>query len=111
MAPSAPFHPPPADGPGKVHIDNWVPPPVTKQVDNFAQLSTIDLSLMDSDDPAVVHKLEQQIKTAIREDGFLFLENYGVDIDQVYSPIVWGDICSRGSFIDSLVWPNTCTAI
>jgi hypothetical protein len=83
MAPSAPFQPPPADGPGKVHIDNWVPPPVTKQVDNFAQLSTIDLSLMDSDDPAVVSKLEQQIKRAIREDGFLFLENYGVDIDQV----------------------------
>jgi hypothetical protein len=83
MAPSASFNPPPADGPGKVHIDNWVPPPVTKQVDNFAQLSTIDLSLMDSDDPAVVSRLEQQIKTAIREDGFLFLENYGVDIDQV----------------------------
>lgn len=83
MARTPSFNPPPADGPGKVHIDNWVPPPVTQQVDNFAQLSTIDLSLMDSADPAVVRKLEQQIKTAIREDGFLFLENYGVDIDQV----------------------------
>jgi isopenicillin N synthase-like dioxygenase len=38
---------------------------------------------MDSSDPAVVRRLEQQIKTAIRDDGFLFLENYGVDIDQV----------------------------
>jgi isopenicillin N synthase-like dioxygenase len=38
---------------------------------------------MDSDDPAVVSRLEQQIKTAIRDDGFLFLENYGVDINQV----------------------------
>jgi hypothetical protein len=83
MARTPNFNPPPADGPGKVHIDNWVPPPVTQQVDNFAQLSTIDLSLMDSTDPAVVRKLGQQIKTAIREDGFLFLENYGVDIDQV----------------------------
>jgi len=92
MAPSAPFQSPPADGPGKVHIDNWVPPPVTNQVDNFAQLSTIDLSLMDSDDPAVVSRLEQQIKRAIREDGFLFLENYGVDIDQVRGMFVhlWG---------------------
>lgn len=83
MARTANFDPPPADAPGKVHIDNWVPPPVTKQVNNFAQLSTIDLSLMDSSDPAVVRRLEQQIKTAIRDDGFLFLENYGVDIDQV----------------------------
>jgi isopenicillin N synthase-like dioxygenase len=43
---------------------------------------------MDSDDPAVVTQLEQQIKTAIREDGFLFLENYGVDIDQVRTELV-----------------------
>jgi len=93
MAPSAPFRPPPADVAGKVHIDNWVPPPVTKQVDNFAQLSTIDLSLMDSDDPAVVSRLEQQIKTAIREDGFLFLENYGVDIDQVRTKVIHGSTC------------------
>ena len=93
MAPSAPFRPPPADVAGKVHIDNWVPPPVTKQVDNFAQLSTIDLSLMDSDDPAVVSRLEQQIKTAIREDGFLFLENYGVDIDQVRTMTIYASSC------------------
>lgn len=93
MAPSAAFRPPPADVAGKVHIDNWVPPPVTKQVDNFAQLSTIDLSLMDSDDPAVVSRLEQQIKTAIREDGFLFLENYGVDIDQVRTMTIHASTC------------------
>ena len=93
MAPCAPFRPPPADVAGKVHIDNWVPPPVTKQVDNFAQLSTIDLSLMDSDDPAVVSRLEQQIKTAIREDGFLFLENYGVDIDQVRTMTIHASTC------------------
>lgn len=106
MAPSAPFYPPPANGPGKVHIDNWVPPPVTKQVDNFAQLSTIDLSLMDSDDPAVVSRLEQQIKTAIREDGFLFLENYGVDIDQVSTiSMLWGcaDVTAPPTIWDSSV--------
>lgn len=85
------FSSPCPNAPGKVHIDNWVPPPVTKQVDNFAQLSTIDLSLMDSDDPAVVDQLVQQIKRAIREDGFLFLENYGVSIEQVSPP--WPKHC------------------
>lgn len=83
MPPAAPFNPPSANAPGKPKIDNWVPPPVTKQVDDFAQLSTIDLSLMDSDDPKVVEGLVQQIKTAIRDDGFIFLENYGVSLDQV----------------------------
>jgi hypothetical protein len=83
MPRSAPFNPPAADLPGKPFVPTWVPPPVTQQKENFAELSSIDLSLMDSDDPAVGEKLVQQVKVAIRDDGFLFLENYGVSLEQV----------------------------
>lgn len=83
MAPAAPFNPPSSDLPGKPFVPEWVPPPVTKEKHNFAQLKSIDLSLLDSDDPTVVEKLIQQVKIAIRDDGFLFLENYGVSLEQV----------------------------
>ena len=83
MIRSAPFNPPPADLPGKPFVPEWIPPPVTQEKHDFAELETIDLSLLDSDDPSVVEGLIQQVKRAIREDGFLFLENYGVTIEQV----------------------------
>ena len=50
---------------------------------NFAELKSIDLSMLDSDDPAAVEDLIKQVKIAIRDDGFLFLENYGVSLEQV----------------------------
>lgn len=83
MAISEPFNPPSADLPGKPTVPEWIPPPITQETHNFAQLKSIDLSLLDSDDPAVVKELIQQVKTAIRDDGFLFLENYGVSLEQV----------------------------
>lgn len=83
MAPSAPFNPPAADLPGKPFVPEWIPPPVTQEKHDFAELTSIDLSLLDSDDPAVVEDLIKQVKRAIREDGFLFLENYGVSLEQV----------------------------
>ena len=83
MASSTPFNPPPADLPGKPYVPEWIPPPVTKETHNFAQLKSIDLSLLDSNDPAVVDDLIQKVKVAIRDDGFLFLENYGVSLEQV----------------------------
>lgn len=83
MAPAAPFNPPAADLPGKPFVPEWVPPPITKQTENFAELSSIDLSLLDSEDPEVVNNLVQQVKKAIRDDGFLFLENYGISLEQV----------------------------
>ncbi|KAJ4396818.1 hypothetical protein N0V93_001040 [Gnomoniopsis smithogilvyi] len=84
MAPTAPFNPPPADLPGKPYVAPWIPPPVTQEKHDFAELQTINLSLLDSDDPAEVEALVQQVKRAIREDGFLFLENYGVSIEQLH---------------------------
>lgn len=83
MAPTAQFNPPPTDLPGKPYVPPWIPPPVTQEKHDFAELQSIDLSLMDSDDPAVVDDLVQQVKRAIRDDGFLFLENYGVSLEQV----------------------------
>lgn len=83
MAPAAPFNPPSANLPGKPSLPEWVPPPVTKEKHNFAKLKSIDLSILDSDDPAVVEDLIKRVKIAIRDDGFLFLENYGVSLEQV----------------------------
>jgi hypothetical protein len=83
MAPATPFNPPSASLPGKPFVPEWIPPPVTKEQYNFAKLKSIDLSLCDSDDPAVVDDLIQQVKGAIRDDGFLFLQNYGVSLEQV----------------------------
>ncbi|CAI7678871.1 unnamed protein product [Penicillium pancosmium] len=84
MAPAAPFNPPAANLPGKPTVAQWIPPPVTQEKENFATLQSIDLSLLDSEDPAVVDALIQQVKTAIRDDGFLFLENYGVSLEQLH---------------------------
>ena len=83
MAPAALFSPPSSNLPGKPFVPQWVAPPVTKETHNFAKLKSIDLSLLDSEDPAVVDRLVQDVKQAIRDDGFLFLENYGVSLDQV----------------------------
>jgi hypothetical protein len=83
MAPATPFSPPSANLPGKPFVPQWIPPPATKEKHNFAKLKSIDLSLLDSDDPAVVDDLIQQVKGAIRDDGFLFLQNYGVSLEQV----------------------------
>ncbi len=83
MSPAAPFDPPATDLPGKPSVPSWIPPPVTKETHNFAKLETIDLSRMDSDDPAVVAELIEDVKRSIRDDGFIFLENYGISYEQV----------------------------
>jgi isopenicillin N synthase-like dioxygenase len=68
---------------GKPFVPAWNAPPVTQEKHDFAQLKSIDLSLLDSEDPAVVDGLVQTVKVAIRDDGFLFLEDYGVSLEQV----------------------------
>lgn len=83
MPPASPFNPPSPTLQGKPHVPAWIPPPVTKETHNFAELKSIDLSKMDSDDPEVVAELVEEIKIAIRDDGFIFLENYGISYEQV----------------------------
>jgi isopenicillin N synthase-like dioxygenase len=84
MTSAAPFNPPAADLPGKPFVPDWIPPPITKETHNFAQLKSIDLSKLDSEDPAVVDNLVKEVKQAIRNDGFLFLENYGISLEQLH---------------------------
>jgi len=43
-----------------------------------AQLHTIDLSLLNHPDPNVVDQLVELTRTAIKDDGFLYLDNYGM---------------------------------
>lgn len=88
MAPAAPFNPPSPTLNGKPFVPAWVPPAATKETHNFAQLTSIDLSKMDSDDPAVVAELVEEVKIAIRDDGFIFLENYGISYEQVGCQLV-----------------------
>ncbi|KAK5678872.1 hypothetical protein LTS10_008527 [Elasticomyces elasticus] len=79
---AAPFDPP--ESKGKPAVPTWVPPPATKEPLDWAKLHTIELSLLDSPDPNVVADLVQLTKTAILEDGFLYLRDYGVSLDQLH---------------------------
>ncbi|KAF2770371.1 Clavaminate synthase-like protein [Teratosphaeria nubilosa] len=51
---------------------------------DWAPLHTIDLSLLDSADPKVIDDLVKLTKTAIKEDGFLYLTNYGVSLEPLH---------------------------
>lgn len=77
------FNPPAADLPGKPFVEQWIPPSTTKLDIDWAQLRTIELSLLDSPDPKVVQNLVDTCRAAIRDDGFIFLTDYGVSYDQV----------------------------
>jgi hypothetical protein len=67
----------------KPEVPKWVPPQPTTMDIEWAALRTIELSLLDSPDPLVVSKLVETAKAAIKEDGFLFLTNYGISLEQV----------------------------
>jgi hypothetical protein len=110
MAPAPKFNPPAADLPGKPQVPEWIPPPITQEKERFAELTSIDLSLLDSDDPAVVDDLVSQVKRAIREDGFLFLENYGVSLEQVRDMAEHKHtVLTYESCTDNSLLHNTCT--
>ncbi|KAF2112237.1 hypothetical protein BDV96DRAFT_634013 [Lophiotrema nucula] len=79
---ATPFNPPSADG--KPTVPRWAAPEPTKEDLDWASLHSIDLSLLDSSDPKVVGDLVELTKTAIRDDGFLYLTNYGVSLDQLH---------------------------
>jgi hypothetical protein len=81
MAIQYPDFKPPA--PANIEVPPWIPPPATKERHNFAELTSIDLSKMATGDPKDQAQLVKDVKRAIREDGFLFIENYGVSFEQV----------------------------
>ena len=78
---TAVFSPPAPTGPA---IPKWQPPKPTNAQLNWAELKDIDLSLLDSPDPEVVNDLVKLTATATREDGFLYLTNYGISLDQLH---------------------------
>lgn len=78
---AAPYQPPSPEG--KPFIQNWIPPAPTKIEQDWANLHTIELSRLDSDDPKIVEELVGLARIAIKEDGFLYLKDYGVSLDQV----------------------------
>lgn len=80
------FNPPSATASGKPQVPPWNPPAVTKEKHNFAELTSIDLSKFESEDPKDRQQLVDDVKRAIREDGFLFIENYGITLEQA-SPL------------------------
>ncbi|KAH6721204.1 hypothetical protein BKA61DRAFT_153200 [Leptodontidium sp. MPI-SDFR-AT-0119] len=80
---AAPFNPPTSSA-EKPEVPAWIPPQPTKMDLEWADLRTIELSLLDSDDSAVVAGLVATTKAAIKEDGFLFLTNYGISLEQLH---------------------------
>ncbi|RSH93583.1 hypothetical protein EHS25_007941 [Saitozyma podzolica] len=84
MTAALPFNPPSPDAPGKPSVRTWIPPAATQEKHNFAELHSIDLSLLDSPDPKVQQALVEKVKEAIRDDGFIFLENYGISLEQLH---------------------------
>ncbi|KAH7369763.1 hypothetical protein BKA65DRAFT_544490 [Rhexocercosporidium sp. MPI-PUGE-AT-0058] len=80
---AAPFNPS-SSSVEKPEVPVWIPPQPTKVDLEWADLRTIELSLLDSEDPDVVASLVTTTKAAIKEDGFLFLTNYGVSLEQLH---------------------------
>jgi isopenicillin N synthase-like dioxygenase len=80
---AAPFRPP-ASNIAKPAVPKWIPPVPTKTEQDWADLHTIELALLDSSDPEVVAKLIATTKEAIKDDGFLFLTNYGVSLEDLH---------------------------
>jgi hypothetical protein len=79
---AAPFIPEPSSS-DKPHVPKWTPPEPTKIDLDWADLRTIELSLLNSPDPEAVARLVATTKAAIKEDGFLFLADYGVSLEQI----------------------------
>lgn len=80
----ATLYQPPNSTHEKPKIPKWAPPEPTKVVDDWAHVTEIDLSLLDSPDANVVKILIQTTKKAIKEDGFIYLTNYGISLDQLH---------------------------
>ena len=83
---AAPFDPP-ANTAEKPDVPQWVPPPAPTEDLDYAKLRTLRLSLLDSQDPKEVQELVETCKAAIRDDGFLYLEDFGVSLEQVDLPL------------------------
>ncbi|WRT68845.1 uncharacterized protein IL334_005826 [Kwoniella shivajii] len=62
----------------RVEIPPWKEPPVTKENLSWAELETIDLTLLDSNNPEIRKTLIAAAKKALTVDGFLFVTGTGI---------------------------------
>ena len=61
----------------------YVAPPTTEADIEYCNLRTIKLSQVDSPIPEEREAVYQEFKRAVREDGFFFLEDFGLTQEQV----------------------------
>ncbi|TRM67033.1 hypothetical protein BD626DRAFT_168218 [Schizophyllum amplum] len=62
----------------KVPLPKWQKPPVTQETDiEWADILTVDLSLYDTDRPALV----DTVRTALQRDGFFYVVGHGIPQD------------------------------
>jgi len=62
---------------------SWIEPPTTKEDLLWANLETIDLKQLDSEDVTVQQALYAQTKKALSVDGFILVEGLGVTPEQI----------------------------
>ncbi|KAF4888550.1 UPF0676 protein [Colletotrichum fructicola] len=67
---------------GKPEIAPWDKPHPTKEDLNWAELRTLDLSLLDGT-PNQQAELVETTRLAIQKDGFLFVKNFGMTEEQL----------------------------
>lgn len=67
---------------GKPEIPPWDKPDPTKEDLNWAELRTLDLSLLDGI-PNQQAELVETTRLAIQKDGFLFVKNFGMTEEQL----------------------------
>ncbi|KAJ3961409.1 hypothetical protein N0V92_001906 [Colletotrichum tropicale] len=67
---------------GKPEIPPWDKPDPTKEDLNWAELRTLDLSLLDGT-PNQQAELVETTRLAIQKDGFLFVKNFGMTEEQL----------------------------
>lgn len=75
---------PPTSTTPKPHVPDWIPPLTTKEPLDWADLHTIELFDLDSPDPAVTASLIATTRTAIKNDGFLYITHYGISLEQLH---------------------------
>ncbi|ORY28945.1 hypothetical protein BCR39DRAFT_495734 [Naematelia encephala] len=75
----------------------WIEPPTTQEDLPWANLETIDLRQLDSEDTEVKQALYAQTKKALSVDGFILVEGLGVTPEQI----------ARQQAINQLVTTNT----
>lgn len=79
-----PRYQPPVTTTPKPYVPDWIPPAPTEEHLDWAALHTIELSDLDSPDATVVASLIATTKTAIKNDGFLYVTHYGVSLAQLH---------------------------